>query len=406
MGLLLTACGTQPQPSEERDANLAPAQVAEQRLTWSFAGNTAGFGREHLKNQLVFIGNFNGGSQDDILFYNPGDDNWFLGSHGSDRLRWSFAGNTTGFGRGHLGVQRTFVGDFNGDRRDDILFYNPGDDNWWLGSYGNGKLNWTFVSNTTGFGRGHLRTQLAFKGDFNSGARDDILFYNPGDDNWWLGSYENGRLNWTFAGNTTGFGRGHLRNQLVFIGDFNGGARDDVLFYHPGDDNWWLGSHNGSSVLWSFAGNTTGFGRGHLRNQRTFVGDFNGGGRDDILFYNPGDDNWWLGSHRNSRLRWAFAGNTTGFGRGHLSTQLPFVGNFNGGWDDVLFYNPGDDNWWLGSHRSGRLRWAFGGNTTGFGRGHLRNQTVFIGDFDGGGRDDVLFYNPGDDNWWLGSVRF
>jgi hypothetical protein len=71
-----------------------------------------------------------------------------------------------------------------------------------------------------------------------------------------------------------------------------------VLFYYPGDGNWWLGSHAGpgGQLQWSFAGNTLGFGQ--VWDGRPFwTGDFNGDGRTDMLFHYPGDGNWWFGSH-------------------------------------------------------------------------------------------------------------
>jgi hypothetical protein len=83
-----------------------------------------------------------------------------------------------------------------------------------------------------------------------------------------------------------------------------------VLFYNPGDDNWWLGSHDGNELAWSFAGNTLGFGQ--VWDGRPFwTGDFNGNGRAEVLFYYPGDGNWWLGSHPGlgGQLQWTFAGN-------------------------------------------------------------------------------------------------
>ncbi len=94
-----------------------------------------------------------------------------------------------------------------------------------------------------------------------------------------------------------------------WVGNFSRSDRLQVLFYSPGDGNWWLGSHDGNQLVWSFAGNTNGFGQ--MADGRPFwVGDFNGNGRADILFYYPGDGNWWLGSHDGTQLQWSFTGNT------------------------------------------------------------------------------------------------
>ena len=83
-----------------------------------------------------------------------------------------------------------------------------------------------------------------------------MLFYFPGDDNWWLGSHDGTQLQWTLAGNTAGFGHGINDGRPFWIGNFSLADRAQVLFYFPGDGNWWLGSHDGSKLQWSFAGNT------------------------------------------------------------------------------------------------------------------------------------------------------
>lgn len=58
----------------------------------------------------------------------------------------------------------------------------------------------------------------------------DLLFYNPYDDNWWLGSYgTNNQINWTFVGNTKGFGHAIDKVMKFWTGDFNGDGKTDVL---------------------------------------------------------------------------------------------------------------------------------------------------------------------------------
>ncbi len=69
-----------------------------------------------------------------------------------------------------------------------------------------------------------------------------MLFYYPGDDNWWLGTIQGGQLAWSFVGNTAGFGHAINDGRPFWTGDFTGDGKADVLFYFPGDDNWWVGS--------------------------------------------------------------------------------------------------------------------------------------------------------------------
>ena len=147
-------------------------------------------------------------------------------------------------------------------------------------------------------------------GDFDASGRADVLFYFVGDQNWWLGRppAPTGPLAWSLAGNTVGFGQ-IWDGRPFWIGNFSRADRAQVLFYYPGDDNWWLGSHDGNQLQWSFAGNTAGF--GHIWDGRPFyVGNFGRPDRAEMLFYYPGDGNWWLGSHDGNQLRWSFSGNT------------------------------------------------------------------------------------------------
>jgi hypothetical protein len=66
-------------------------------------------------------------------------------------------------------------------------------------------------------------------------------------------------LDWTLAGNTAGFGQAINDGRLYWIGDFTGGGTADVLFYYPGDDNWLLGSVQNGQLNWTLVGNTAGF---------------------------------------------------------------------------------------------------------------------------------------------------
>ena len=63
---------------------------------------------------------------------------------GSKVNRGHLAGNTKGFGHGINDGRPFWIGNFSTPNKADIIFYFPGDDNWWLGSYGtNNQLNIT-----------------------------------------------------------------------------------------------------------------------------------------------------------------------------------------------------------------------------------------------------------------------
>jgi hypothetical protein len=186
-----------------------------------------------------------------------------------------------------------------------------------------------------------------------------MLFYSPVDFNWWLGTFTRNQLSWNLAGNTQGFGQ--VKGLDFWVGRFSTAKQDQIMFYYPGDGNWWLGSFAGSQLSWVLAGNTTGF--GNISKDPFYVGNFTGNGQSSILFYSPGDFNWWLGTFTGNQLSWNLAGNTQGFGQ--VSDGRPFwVGNFSApNQDNILFYYPNDGNWWLGSFAQNQLSWALVGNT-------------------------------------------
>ena len=135
-----------------------------------------------------------------------------------------------------------------------------------------------------------------------------MLFYYPGDQKWWLGRYDGSRLQWSLAGNTAGFGQ--VRDgRPIWTSDFSGSGKDEVLFYYPGDQNWWLGRHDGTDIQWALAGNTAGFGQ-IADGRPLWIGRFTGRAKTEVLFFFPGDANWWLASHDGTELRWSHVGNT------------------------------------------------------------------------------------------------
>jgi hypothetical protein len=381
------------------DQNWWLGQFNGTSMTWHFAGNTTGFGQV-WDGRPVWTGNFTGSGRTEILFYYPGDQNWWLGQFNGTAMTWHFAGNTTGFGQVWDG--RPFWFDtFTGSGRTEILFYYPGDQNWWLGQFTGTTLAWHFAGNTSGFGDvGDGRPVWAR--NFSRPSQADILFYYPGDQNWWLGQFNGTSVTWHFAGNTSGFGQ-VWDGRPFWLENFTGSGRTEILFYYPGDQNWWLGQVNGTAMTWHFAGNTTGF--GNVGDGRPiWAHNFSRPSQADILFYFPGDQNWWLGQFNGTAMTWHFAGNTTGFGQVWDGRPFWFDRFTGAGRTEVLFYFPGDQNWWLGQFTGTAMSWHFAGNTTGFGQ-VWDGRPFWTGNFTGAGQIDLLFYYPGDGNWWLGQFN-
>ena len=272
-------------------------------------------------------------------------------------------------------VLRVTRNDFNGDGHSDILWRNDnGTLTNWLGQDG-GNFVGNYESGVLSLPEGWT---VIGTGDFNGDGRTDVLWrHENGTITDWLaqekgvfrGNFETFNVgvgaDWTFAG----------------TGDFNGDGRADAL-WRKGDGSlvsWW-GNQNGSFTLdnplpsitsdWHVAG----------------TGDFDGDGRDDILWRNDnGTVTNWRGQADGS-----FVGN---YEAGVLSLEnawkLVGTGDFNGdGRDDVLWLN---DNGvltnWLGTANG-----SFQGNYANAAYQVAAGlELALIGDINGDGRDDLVW---------------
>ena len=398
----------------------------------------------------VWLGRFRGQSGIDLLYYSPARQHWYLGATQGATLAWSDVGDTRGFGDLADG-RPIWAGDFNGDGHADILFYSPGDDNWWLGEL--------IIEDPQCQG---LRSQIAGKQQQVRNLQASKQGLNPRDPldkaeiqeiNQQIGVVQSeiGQLQvqatalrcpprqpqnaaglalvWTMVGNTAGFGHAINDGRPFWVGDFTGDGRADVLFYYPGDDNWFLGTIQNGQLGWTLVGNTAGFGHGINDGRPFWVGDFTGDGRADVLFYYPGDDNWWLGSLTQvqaedpqcATLRAQIRADEASIrsleqSKQGLNPRDPLdkeeiqdinrqitglrqqITSAHGRMVTLACpATPNPGGWQLG--------WIQVGNTAGFGHGINDGRPFWVGDFTGDGRADVLFHFRGDLNWWRGTVN-
>jgi hypothetical protein len=278
--------------------------------------------------------------------------------------------------------------DFNGDGRSDVLWRS--DDGVlrdWLGQSNGGFAgNLANLNDNTG-----AIWQVAATGDFNGDGRDDIFWQsNAGAVTGWLGEADGG-----FTDNSTHFWvEAGTSWNVVGSADFNGDGYNDILWQNDdGTVRDWLGQPGGA-----FAGNLTyvNFNPGpgwHVAG----TGDFNGDGFDDVVWHNDGWVREWLGQPTGGFVdNMSNVNIYTGF-----SWHVAGTGDFNSdGRDDILWQNDdGTVREWLGQPGGG-----FAGNPTyvNFNPGSGWH-SASTGDFNGDGRDDVLWHNDG--GWvreWLG----
>ena len=280
--------------------------------------------------------------------------------------------------------------DFNGDGRSDILWRN---DNGAIfdflgtanGGFSNNGDN-SFVNVTT-------TTQIVSTGDFNGDGRSDILLRNSAGTIFdFLGTANGGVVN---NGDNSSVTVG-ISTLVVGTGDFNGDGRDDILWRDTSGNIFdFLGTASGGFVNNgdnSFVGVSNG-------TKVAGVGDFNGDGRDDILWRDASGtlfdflgtaNGGYVNNGGNSSISVA------------LSTQVVGVGDFNGdGLSDILFRDASGNIFdFLGTANGGFVN--NGANS--FASVGSTWQVASIGDFNGDGHSDVLWRNDaGTIVDWLGT---
>ena len=337
----------------------------------------------------LLSGDFNGGADD--LLWHGGDAGLFVAeSTGSlfdlhNRMLGGF-GNTDAVAN----ADRYFVGDFDGDGFDDLLWH-----------YGDAGLH-VARSTPTGFKQANWmpggfgstdflpNASRYFVGDFNGDDRDDILWHGGADGVHVAVSTPGGfvQSNWLPGG----FGNGDVvANAARYkVGDFDGDGRDDLM-WHGGADGVWVARSSGTgfqTANWLPGG----FGNGDVmpNAKRYFVGDFTGDHRDDLLWHG-GDAGVWIARSTGSGFavaNWL----PGGFGSGDVLANASryFVGDFSGDGKADLLWHGGDVGVYVAKSTGAgftQANWLPGGfGSTDF----LPNAARYnVGDFNGDGRADL-----------------
>jgi hypothetical protein len=205
-----------------------------------------------------YVGDFNGDGRDDLVLHNQNSLALYVSVGYELELEWIVTGELPGWDDFRQGDQ-FFVADFNGDGMDDLYVFNPSD--WvipyfaMLRSNGSGfQMVRRFDLELPGWDDMRWRDQF-FVGDFDRDGKDDLAVFNYGD--WAVGYFELLRSTGSdldyvrrYDEELPGWDDMKLRDQF-YIADFNDDGRDDIYVFNYGD--WDVGylemlASNGSSL--------------------------------------------------------------------------------------------------------------------------------------------------------------
>jgi hypothetical protein len=340
------------------------------QLTWSKAGNISGFGNLLDGSHQLFTGDFNGDGETDLAFYYNGDDSVWLGTSSGTAFIWAQISTTT-LGNWLDGQHRVHVADYNGDGKADFSVYDNAtgtNGTIWIGLSTGTSLTWSTAAAVGGFGNLLDGAHAFVDGDFDGDGKEDLLFYYNGDGSLWLGRSSGSTLTFGQVGSTSGYGNIIDYNHDLLGGDFNGDGKTDLAFYSAGDGSLSFGLSTGTAFTWGVASSTASSGNLIDLNHRLYTADVNGDGKLDVVSYDAASGAWSLGVSSGTALAWSAGGNTGSYGDLVDQGHLLWLGSFDGSKNHApLFYSGSDGNFWMGDSSGTAFTWHLAGNTSGFG---------------------------------------
>lgn len=304
---------------------------------------------------------------------------------------------------------KVYTGDFNGDGKDDILVHNGNSILIYRSDGSQLDIAFSAVERVPGSWQFQPGDHF-YVGDFNGDGKDEIAVFNGTD--WvmeYLGlladdgagglrliaRYDNSMPNWDFR-----------KNDVFYVADFDGNGKKDLFVFNGGD--WSIpyvgmlrSSGTGFSLVNRYDANMPGW---QMKSgDRHYVGDFSGDGREDLWVFNGNE--WsipYLGMLRSNgtslTMSKRFDSNMPGWQM--KPGDQHFVGDFDGdGKADLYVFN--GDGWsiaYLGMLRSTGTQLAmtkrYDGNAPGWQM--RRHDRHWIADVKSDAKADLFVYNSED----------
>lgn len=236
--------------------------------------------------------------------------------------------NTTWITNFGADASNWFIGDVNGDGKDDAVIFKS-DGSWWVAlSNGNGFS--TPTQWITGHGVGSSKQFLA---DVNGDGKKDAVVYFASTGDWYVALSNGSGFN-NYSLWISGHGVGSS-NQLM--GDVDGDGKEDAVVYFGSTGNWYVALSNGSGFN-SYSQWASNLGAG---TDKQFLGDLNGDKKEDAVCW-ISSTGVWTGANSSGTSFGVMDTLTSGHGVG---SQNQFVTDGNGdGFADLYVYFNADVN--------------------------------------------------------------
>jgi hypothetical protein len=182
---------------------------------------------------------------DSVGYYNGSDGTFHLGDGIGGQPGTSYAWDT---GFESVPNVKIVVGDWNGDGKDSSGYYNPADGSFHLGDGIGGQPGATYAWDANYEVVPNIQILV---GDWNGDGKDTVGYYNGSDGTIHLSDGFAGQPGTSYAWDAN---FEVVPNVKVLVGDWNGDGRDSVGYYNPTDGSFHLSDgiagQPGTSYAW------------------------------------------------------------------------------------------------------------------------------------------------------------
>jgi|GEM_PF-2568547 MAC/Perforin domain. len=313
------------------------------------------FGLNTSNDRIVSL-DYNGDGIKDILCYSPGYGIVSLNAGLQDGAFYNIFTSSNGLGGYDLKStgDQVIAFDYDGDGKDDLMFYRPGPGIVFvLKSNGDGTFT-TVYAPAAGVGIGQYNfkssSDRAIALDYDGDGKDDLMCYRPGSGIVFvIKSNGNGTFTPIYAPaahvGIGGFDFNSTSDKAIAF-DYNGDGYEDILTYRPGSKVVYITKSNGDGTFTNVYASSNGIGGFDFSNGNDLVIslNYNGDKYSDLLCYRPGSKTvTLLKSNGNTSFASVMQSNN-GFADFDLSNskdKIISIDYNNDKLSDLILYRPG-----------------------------------------------------------------
>jgi len=246
---------------------------------------------------------FNGDGRDDYVFFNPSDATW--------HITYSSNLTTNSFQFGSPGDVPLVDGNWFGGGMADAVVFTPSTATWSIRETLTGQTRATYVFGDAG--------DFPLLDTFPDDGPDSVV-WNPTTFHWSVRSSKDGSTKYDFPW-------GQADDIPLMNGDFDGDGIPDAVIFRPSNNKWYIWSTgNNKEIGSSFVFGTTGC-------IPVLGGDYDGDGIPDVQYFDPATDSW--------HIHYSKDGSTHTVSSWGLSGDIPFTGYITPDYVlDQNFYRP------------------------------------------------------------------